>query len=129
MALDAKNPTSDVPRVMAIVDSDTTQRDINKGSTGDGIDDKEFSTDTSSSSSHSSNSTINYPPNASNDSLDEEDDFSSALSDIDVLRIEWGMQQVRRILAAAPFRDLLVREVTPDGGDDESDWVSSYYRS
>lgn len=57
-----------------------------------------------------------------------EDIFSSALSDLDIQRIAWGVEQVRRIMDAPPLREQIVREVSPgavfSAGPQLSDWVS-----
>lgn len=58
----------------------------------------------------------------------EEDIFSSALSDLDIRRIAWGVEQVRRIMDATPIREQIVREVSPGAvssdGPQLGDWVS-----
>jgi hypothetical protein len=58
----------------------------------------------------------------------EEDIFSSALSDLDIRRIAWGVDQVRRIMDATPIREHIVREVSPGAvssdGPQLGDWVS-----
>ena len=57
-----------------------------------------------------------------------EDIFSSALSDLDIQRIAWGVDQVRRIMDAPPIGEQIVREVSPGAvfsdGPQLSDWVS-----
>ena len=93
-----------MPRVLSVVDNGQRAVDSGGGTTGSSTEDSETST------------------------VIEEDIFSSALSDLDIRRIAWGIEQVRRIMDATPIREQIVREVSPGAvssdGPQLGDWVS-----